>query len=343
MAESSNMTSSKTASASKATEFIKWFSLFFLIFQNSGAALLMRYVRSVPGHSDWHSQTGVVCQEALKAFTCLVVIFFSSGFRGLSESFSNPTEVAKTIVPAIFYLVQNNLQYVATGLLPAATYTVLYQLKILSTAFLSVLILGKELKAAQWIAISLLTAGVSLVSLSKMEGKTEKAGAFDSDFMLGSAAVLTATLCSGMAGVYFEKMLKQSKQSLWQRNLVLALYSIGAGLAGLYFGPDKDLVLSQGFFHGYTPMVWTSIANNALGGMLIAAVMKYADNILKNFACGFSIMLTVIASFFLFGDSVSTMFASGVAVVVYSVLLYSGSVPFPFVSSCTAKPKSKIA
>merc|ERR1719498_1348510 len=113
-------------------------------------------------------------------------------------------EALKTAIPAICYLIQNNLQYVAVGYLDASTYAVLYQLKILTTALLSVMILRKELACIQWVSLGLLTVGVSAVVLSQMSDGARNQGRTTEDILPGLAAVLTACFMSGLAGVYFE-------------------------------------------------------------------------------------------------------------------------------------------
>lgn len=43
---------------------------------------------------------------------------------------------------------------------------------------------------------------------------------------VGLMAVLTACFSSGFAGVYFEKILKETKQSVWIRNIQLGKFEM---------------------------------------------------------------------------------------------------------------------
>merc|ERR1719272_1397206 len=99
---------------------------------------MMRKSRS-SGAVPWIAQTGVIMQELLKGVTSVVLILANGG--SLSSIVESREELMRASVPAFLYLLQNNLQYIAVTYLDAATYTVTYQLKILSTAVLSVLML----------------------------------------------------------------------------------------------------------------------------------------------------------------------------------------------------------
>lgn len=69
------------------------------------------------------------------------------------------------MIPAGLYTLQNNLLFIALSNLDAATYQVTYQLKILTTALFSVLMLGKKLDSTKWISLVFLMIGVSLVQV----------------------------------------------------------------------------------------------------------------------------------------------------------------------------------
>jgi len=42
---------------------------------------------------------------------------------------------------------------------------------------------------------------------------------------------------------------------------------------------------NSGFFYGYDSVVWLIILIQAFSGLLVAVVVKYADNILKGWFC----------------------------------------------------------
>jgi UDP-sugar transporter A1/2/3 len=296
----------------------KCFVLVFLTVQNSSASLLMRYSRSQSGAS-WNPQTGVVAQEMIKAMVCIVLLLRDGS---LSTVFANRMEALKMAIPAICYLIQNNLQYVAVGYLDASTYAVVYQLKILTTALLGVVMLKKDLAFIQWVSLGLLSLGVSAVVVSQMSSTDgAKQGKPMDSVLPGLAAVLVACFMSGLAGVYFEKLLKGSTISLWARNLQLATYSIIVGLVSL-FGQNPEFSPKTDFLHGYTAAVWFSILNNAFGGLLVAVVIKYADVILKDFSASASIVLTTFISAAFLGSSVNGFFAVGTFMVLYAMFLY---------------------
>lgn len=123
------------------------------------------------------------------------------------------------------------------------------------------------------------------------------------------------------SGVYFEKILKGSKSSVWLRNVQLAMYGMAIGLLGMWF-KDGEKVKESGFFTGYTSLVWLVIFNQAFGGLLVAVVVKYADNILKGFATSLAIIISCFVSVYFFSFQLNLLFIAGAALVISAVFIY---------------------
>lgn len=158
----------------------------------------------------------------------------------------------------------------------------------------------------------------------QQEGKKE-ASASDGagqNYMVGLVAVVISCLSSGFAGVYFEKILKGTSASVWVRNVQLGVFGTALGLLGLWWN-DGAAVARHGFLFGYTGMVWAVIFNQAFGGLLVAVVVKYADNILKGFATSFSIIVSTVMSIYLFHFHVDLLFTAGAGLVIGAVYMYS--------------------
>ena len=76
-------------------------------------------------------------------------------------------------------------------------------------------------------------------------------------------------------------------------------------------------------FVGYTSSVVTVILLQAVGGLVVAATIKYADNILKGFATSLSILMSGFISWLLLGDlEPGTYFLFGTSLVLISSALY---------------------
>ncbi|NXE03326.1 S35A2 protein, partial [Chaetorhynchus papuensis] len=238
-------------------------------------------------------------------------------------------DTLRLAVPSLIYTLQNNLQYVAISNLPAATFQVTYQLKILTTALFSVLLLGTALSRLQWLSLALLFAGVALVQAEQARAVPSAAGLAPSpgpegppqSYAVGLAAVAASCLSSGFAGVYFERLLKRSGGSIWVRNVQLGAVGTAVGL-GAMLAAEGPAVAALGFFYGYNGAVWAVVVNQAAGGLLVAVVVRYADNILKGFATALSILASTAASAHLFGFRPRAPFLAGTAMVLAAVVLY---------------------
>ena len=131
----------------------------------------------------------------------------------------------------------------------------------------------------------------------------------------GFIAAISACVLSGLAGIYFEKILKGSDVSVWMRNVQLSLLSVPFGIGAVWIKHGSE-ISENGFFFGYDLFIWYLVVLNATGGLLVAVVIKYADNILKGFACSLAIIITCFVSVLLFGFQLSIQFIVGAAFVI---------------------------
>ena len=254
-------------------------------------------------------------------------------------------------IPAVVYLVQNTLNYVALKSIPSATHAILVQLKLLTTAIFAVLILRKQIFFYQWRALFLLFIGIVLVQwpTTQSSGSQQAAAAGTAlgsgmgddgsgggvwalsarDLVARYGGVMAATTqaaLSGFSGVYTEWRLKgRGSFTLWENNFQLCFYSILFGAFSLLMSTsDMTMIMERGFFYGYSGYTWTCIALNSWGGLMVAAILLYCDNILKNFASSVSILATSVLGFMLYGEPQFTInFFCGACVLISAIFIYN--------------------
>ncbi|KIR38899.1 solute carrier family 35 (UDP-sugar transporter), member A1/2/3 [Cryptococcus deuterogattii 99/473] len=280
---------------------LKWISLITLALQNAFLTIIMHYSRiSTAPNRTYSAAAAVLLNELLKGGISVFIalkridnemiasppppvyseklddkdfdrrsgqklpsIIHPTRLQALSKAIFSP-DCYKLSVPAILYVIQNNLQYVAASNLDVATFQVTYQMKILTTAFFSVLLLRKRLSRTKWASLVLLAVGVGIVQIQSSSAPATSHHTHvdvshehqlrseipvpDEPIMSpervmhpirGFVAVTLACMTSGLAGVYFEFILKSSSGSS-------------------------------------APDLWT------FGGLITALVIRYSDNIIPS-------------------------------------------------------------
>lgn len=322
---------------------LRYISLLLLALKAVCVVLCTRLSFRFPA-KDGHSyipSVAVVCSEFIKLTVSLIMIFITTGKKDI-KSFPRALYLEFTsdklgnlivLIPGVLFLFQNNLLYISLKRLPAALYQVMYQLKILTTTYFSVLILKRKLSLTRWFACFLLIFGVVMIPKKSKHSSIEPNSGL-SEFIIGLFAAFTSSFTSGLGAVVLEKVLKDADErahtgngefqtTVWGRNVILALVGIIGGVPLAYFS-SKDLIKEHGLFQGFSPFVLLVICLNAGTGFVVVAVLKYADGILKCFCNALSIVLITLISWLFLGDTKMTLrFAFAATVVVCAVTIYS--------------------
>ena len=133
---------------------------------------------------------------------------------------------------------------------------------------------------------------------------------------------------SGYSAIYFESMLKRSKEhiTIWERNFQLALFSIIFLVAVVVGESVQDGAemheVHTGLFQGWTWLAVVISIVQALGGLLVAATLKYADAILKTLATSGAIVISAIVNWILLGGTLDMFVSMGCISTILAIFNY---------------------
>ncbi|KAI6036390.1 nucleotide-sugar transporter-domain-containing protein [Pisolithus microcarpus] len=264
---------------------LKYVSLVTLAVQNASLSIVMHYSRILKGSISfvialWKAYQADLHFSSRKSFPGFLTAVFpwSAPFRQVcNDVFS--TDCWKLSIPALLYFA--------------------YQMKILTTAAFSVLLLRKKLSSTKWMSLFFLAIGVAIVQV-----QTSGANPRTKEFRVGSAhdaaplhvhimsplkgfgAVTAACFTSGLAGVYFEMVLKNSKA-------------------------DLDL------FRHFGGWAWATVSIQVFGGLVTAVALLQS----------ISIILSFLASVVLFDFHVTPPFLIGASTVLAATAMYNQPTP----------------
>lgn len=326
--------------------------LVMMVAQNSALALVGRYSRSHGPKEDLYVITHLILVIELGKFiaSCALEHYISGGNLASqlrTYVWERPVDALKISIPAGLYLFQNTLLYVALENLTAPMFQVTYQFKLVTAAIVSVIMLQRKYNLKQWVCLCIISLGVALVVLGEKKDSNKENTDDDDDeddepfgstnLLVGLLAVSCACVCSALAGVYFEKVLKKKadttddeppEASMWMRNIQLAFYSVLIAMVrGWWENSASGQESTLPYLYGFNAWTWTLVALQVCGGLLVAAVLKYADNVLKGLATGVSVVVSTFLSTLLFRTPLGMEFAVGACMILSSVWFFSNPLP----------------
>lgn len=157
-------------------------------------------------------------------------------------------------------------------------------------------------------------------------------------------------MISGASSVYLEKILKANdsrKLTIWERNFQLALYSMLLMLLIVYWelwagSEGGSMVADMTPFQGWSIYTVGIVVLQASGGILVAATLKYADAILKNFATAGSIIMSGILGYIFMEGHIDIFMVLGAFCTILALFNYTlDTTPVLSCSSPTSASASK--
>ncbi|KAF9430878.1 hypothetical protein BGZ76_000673 [Entomortierella beljakovae] len=236
-------------------------------------------------------------------------------------------------VPGAIYFFNNNLTFVLLSLMPAPTYVVLSNLKILTTGLFSYLFLKRMLTTPQWISLGILflSTAISQVDLEKGLSLSISIQAF----------LLMILFCSlsAAASVFSEYVMKEkfANESIHLQNMKLYMFGIlFNGITYMLTPPTSEAPSS--FFSDMAPIHFMIIMAYASLGLVTSAIIKFSGSITKVYASSMSMFFAALVSWLLMNDQLTVLFFVGCFGCCFALHLYY-RVPPP--ASATEKDETE--
>ena len=248
--------------------------------------------------------TYVFSLDVMRALICLTTLWLTGSWAAATAGWNWQDAAMAAGLPSMLYVAQNYFALQAYQNLSPITFNVLNQTKTLSAALWCFLLLGQRLDIHQVGAL-----GVLLLAALVMEkivplpfarynrndttnkstddnNKSDNSAPIAGDpWIAGIVPVLLASLLSGLAGALAQRALQARQRNSLLFSLELASCSILTSTVtlGILPTPNNRRLTKEGWWKGWTAWTWAPLILQAVGGVLVGLVTKYAGSVRKGF------------------------------------------------------------
>lgn len=285
--------------------------------------------------------TVILAQEVIKfGFACMMLAMSGpNNYRTAIEGWNVTTWMTVAFIPAALYAIQNIFALQAYQNLDALTFNVLNQTKTLSAALCCYLVMGRKQSLTQVLSLLMLLLSalimekiVSLdIILSFGSGGSESFHTFDvpelgsRHWTHGVAPIMLASFISGLSGALSQKNLQAQGggRNPYLFSMELCAASTLILIVSLLASSDGKKIAEDGFWSGWTATTFIPICTNAVGGIIVGLVTKYAGSVSKGFALIFGMFLSGVFQALVTDEGVSIEQGVGGLLAAISLWLHA--------------------
>ena len=239
-------------------------------------------------------------------------------------------------VPAAVYAFQNICIQMAYQNMDPILFNLLNQTKIVFTAIMVYVLMGKKQTFGQCLALLMLMLTGIMLSLPKSDPNIGHEKQQETDFMYGIVPCFAACVCSGFASAYSQMVMSgKAKRHAYlfsaELSFLSALVLLITNVVTLNFSTVAESTVGQSTWsyvlnlEGMTLYVLIPLLTNASGGIFVGQVTKHAGSVRKIFCVVCGIITTAVSKFLYFNKPLTSDVYVAMPLVFVSLYLYNAS------------------
>merc|ERR1711934_598812 len=224
----------------------------------------------------------------------------------------------KFLLPSLLYAINNNIYIAGLMLVPPPIWIILGSFRTVVTASLYKFILKREVSALQFLGALLIVASIVVAKVGDVLSSD-----LTNSIPLTAIILAAVAACNSVgAAVYTESLFKTSGENFLEQQFWLYFYgAIVASSVHFVTAPDLNPLSALGDVStSVKVLLVVALLFGSVGGLVVAAILKKLDNIVKEYSGATANMFTAVICSFMFPEK----FSFTIYIFLAMMLLFGG-------------------
>lgn len=276
-----------------------------------------------------NTSSAVLVSEFFKFVGCATMLFVGGEFESALKGWTLRGCFVSAGLPAMTYAVQNLCVQVAYQNLDAVVFNIINQSKMLFTALLVFLLLGRRQSRMQCVALFLLFLAASTVTLSQAKPGSSTEDKESQNSLMGIVCIIAASALSGLGAAMSEWSLQGKGRNSYLFSAEIAVLSFVTVCVNLLLNlnGDGERAATQGLFYQWTFWTFLPSATQGLGGIVVGLITKVSGSVRKGFAVICGLILSSFLQWLIEVKPMPLTVVLAVPVVAFCIYLHAAYPP----------------